>query len=37
VADHILLVADRGLDAVIDRAGAIRIGYRPLRDLMRKG
>ncbi|HEY2563167.1 MAG TPA: hypothetical protein VGI44_05615, partial [Acidimicrobiales bacterium] len=37
VADHILLVADRGLGAVIDGSGAIRIGYRPLRDLMRKG
>jgi predicted glycoside hydrolase/deacetylase ChbG (UPF0249 family) len=36
VADHILLVADRGLDTQIDAAGAIRIGYRPLRDLMRK-
>jgi chitin disaccharide deacetylase len=37
VADHILLVADRGLGALIDGTDAIRIGYRPLRDLMRKG
>jgi chitin disaccharide deacetylase len=36
VADHELLVADDALRQVIDRAGVILIGYRPLRDAMRK-
>ena len=36
VADHVLLVADRGLDQIIDEAGVTLIGYRPLRDAMRK-
>lgn len=35
VADHVLLVADRGLDQVVADAGVTLIGYRPLRDLMR--
>ncbi len=36
VADHVLLVADRGLDQAIDQAGVTRIGYRNLRDAMRR-
>jgi predicted glycoside hydrolase/deacetylase ChbG (UPF0249 family) len=36
VADHVLLVADRGLDRAIADAGVIPIGYRPLRDAMRR-
>ncbi len=35
VADHVLLVDDRGLGRVLDEMGVIRIGYRPLRDAMR--
>jgi predicted glycoside hydrolase/deacetylase ChbG (UPF0249 family) len=35
VADHVLLVADRGLDQVVAEAGATLIGYRQLRDTMR--
>ncbi len=35
VADHVLLVADRGLDQLIAAAGVTLIGYRPLRDAMR--
>ncbi|MGO8872243.1 MAG: ChbG/HpnK family deacetylase [Acidimicrobiales bacterium] len=37
VADHVLLVADRGLDQQLRRAGVTLIGYRPLRDAMRRG
>jgi hypothetical protein len=37
VSDHILLVDDRGLGTVIADAGIILIGYRPLRDAMRRG
>ena len=36
VADHVLLVADRGLDRMIAEAGVTLIGYRPLRDAMRR-
>jgi predicted glycoside hydrolase/deacetylase ChbG (UPF0249 family) len=36
VADHVLLVADRGLDQMIAAAGVSLIGYRPLRDAMRR-
>jgi hypothetical protein len=36
VSDHVLLVADRGLDQVIAKAGVSLIGYRPLRDAMRR-
>ena len=36
VADEVLLVADRGLDQVIAKAGVTLIGYRPLRDAMRQ-
>jgi predicted glycoside hydrolase/deacetylase ChbG (UPF0249 family) len=35
VADHVLLVDDRGLGQVLDTMGVTRIGYRPLRDAMR--
>ena len=35
VAEHVLMVADRGFDRLIEEAGATRIGYRPLRDAMR--
>ncbi len=36
VADHVLLVADRGLDLAMDEAGVTPIGYRPLREAMRR-
>ena len=36
VADEVLLVADRGLDQVISEAGVTLIGYRSLRDAMRR-
>ncbi len=36
VADHVLLVADRGLNQVIAEAGVTLIGYRPLREAMRR-
>ncbi len=36
VADHVLLVADRGLDQAMAEAGVIPIGYRPLREAMRR-
>jgi predicted glycoside hydrolase/deacetylase ChbG (UPF0249 family) len=36
VADHVLLVADRGLDQALDQAGVTRIGYREVRDAMRR-
>jgi hypothetical protein len=35
VSDHVLLVDDRGLDQVIEKAGITVIGYRTLRDAMR--
>jgi chitin disaccharide deacetylase len=37
VADHVLLVDDRGLDEELAEAGITLIGYRPLRDAMRRG
>jgi chitin disaccharide deacetylase len=37
VADHVLLVDDRGLDRELADAGVTLIGYRPLRDAMRRG
>ena len=36
VADHVLLVAERGLDEAIAEAGVTPIGYRPLREEMRR-
>ena len=36
MADHVLLVADRGFDRLLADAGVTRIGYRPLRDAMRR-
>jgi predicted glycoside hydrolase/deacetylase ChbG (UPF0249 family) len=36
VADHILLVDDRGLGRALDELGITLIGYRPLRDAMRR-
>jgi hypothetical protein len=36
VADHVLLVADRGLDRAIAEAGVTLIGYRPLHEAMRR-
>jgi len=36
VADHVLLVADRGLDRLVEDAGVTLIGYRPLREAMRE-
>jgi hypothetical protein len=36
VADHVLLVADRGFDRLLEDAGVTRIGYRPIRDAMRR-
>jgi predicted glycoside hydrolase/deacetylase ChbG (UPF0249 family) len=35
VAEHVLLVADRGFGDLLEAAGVTRIGYRPLRDAMR--
>jgi chitin disaccharide deacetylase len=37
VDDHDLVTNDRALQAMLDRAGVIRIGYRELRDLQRAG
>ncbi len=37
VANHIVLVDDRGLGQAIADAGVIPIGFRPLRDAMRGG
>jgi hypothetical protein len=37
VDDHALVTADEGLRAALDAAGAVRIGYKPLRDLQRAG
>jgi predicted glycoside hydrolase/deacetylase ChbG (UPF0249 family) len=36
VTDHVLLVAERGLDRAIAEAGVTPIGYRPLREAMRR-
>jgi predicted glycoside hydrolase/deacetylase ChbG (UPF0249 family) len=36
VADHVLLVADRGLGQAMADAGVTPIGYRPLREAMRR-
>jgi predicted glycoside hydrolase/deacetylase ChbG (UPF0249 family) len=35
VADEVLLVADRGLDQLVEDAGVTLLGYRSLRDAMR--
>ena len=35
MADHVLLVADRGFEQLITEAGVTLIGYRQLRDAMR--
>ena len=37
VDDHAFLTAPGGLGAALDAAGAVRIGYRALRDLQRAG
>lgn len=37
VDDHAFVTDDVALQAMLDRAGVIRIGWRPLRDLMRAG
>jgi len=37
VANHIVLVDDRGLGQAIAEAGVVPIGFRPLRDAMRRG
>ena len=37
VTDHILLVDERGLGQVVADQGVTLIGYRPLRDAMRRG
>jgi hypothetical protein len=37
VDDHALLTEPGGLGAALDAAGAIRVGYRALRDLQRAG
>lgn len=37
VDDHELVTRDSSLPALIERAGAVLIGYRPLRDLARAG
>ena len=36
VADEVLAVADRGLDQVVAESGVTLIGYRPLREAMRR-
>ena len=36
VDDHHLVTTDRTFRALVERVGAHLIGYRPLRDLMRK-
>ena len=36
VDDHQLVTSDRTFQSMLDRVGAQRIGFRPLRDLMRK-
>ena len=35
VDDHDLSVSDRSVAAMIQRAGVVLIGYRPVRDLQR--
>jgi len=37
VDDHDYLTSDRSLGTLMERVGAVPIGYRPLRDLMRNG
>lgn len=37
VDDHDLVTRDSALRAMLDRAGVVRIGYRPLRELQRAG
>jgi hypothetical protein len=37
VDDHHLMCHDSELRAMLDRAGIIRIGWRPLRDIQRAG
>lgn len=37
VDDHAVLVTEDDLGSALDRAGVDRIGYRPVRDLMRSG
>jgi hypothetical protein len=37
VDDHVLVTRDSNLRAMLERAGAITIGWRPLRSLMRAG
>ena len=37
VSDHILLVDDGGMAEIIARSGVTLIGFRPLRDAMRRG
>ncbi len=37
VDDHDLVTTDRSLRTMLDRAGVVRVGYRPLRDLQRAG
>jgi predicted glycoside hydrolase/deacetylase ChbG (UPF0249 family) len=37
VDDHDLVANDRSVRSLLDRAGVVRIGYRPLRDLQRAG
>jgi hypothetical protein len=37
VDDHALMTRDSALQAMLQRAGAISIGWRPLRALMRAG
>jgi predicted glycoside hydrolase/deacetylase ChbG (UPF0249 family) len=36
VADHVTLVAERGLDRLVDEAGVTLVGYRAMRDAMRR-
>lgn len=37
VSDHVVLVDDRGLKPIIEEAGVTLVGFRPLRDAMRRG
>jgi chitin disaccharide deacetylase len=37
VEDHALLADDRGLAELLDRTGVVRIGWKDLRDLQRRG
>ncbi len=36
VSDHVLLVDERGIRDVLDRAGVVTVGYRALREAMRR-